>query len=242
MEAAYYLAGGGAHLKKYKLGAAQANAGILMIAGATTAVGLIPTATTGDGTVPYYGLAVDRGTYSSTQGDAEGIVTVDARPDLVVKALMSGAATEGTALTVLNSTSASAGGTTITDADTGSADMDGGTTWCISGNNVGHSRSITAHTGSTSIVVTVPFPRAIATTDSYLFCPYNMAGTGAGGSDAAGWVQASTLFTQADASIAAGAGIVCSVVDLILAGRSDSYVLFTLGGRCHAHGSNALAA
>ena len=240
MDSAYHLYGGASLLKKFKLGAAQANAGILMVGGAATSVGAIPVSTTNDGTVPVYGLSIDRGIYSSVQGDAEGIVTVSARPDLVIRALMSGGATEGTALQILQTTSASAGGTTITDADTGGNDMDGGTTWGLSGNNVGLSRSITAHTGSTSIVVTVPFPRAIALTDEYLFCPYNTASTGAAGADGAGWVQTTTLFTQADASVAAGAGVVASVVDLELNGTTNSYVLFVSRG--HAHGSNALAA
>jgi hypothetical protein len=224
-------------LKRYKLGATQSYAGIVMIGGATTSVGLIPSTTTSFANA--YGLATDQGTYSSTQGAEEGMVTVDVRPDLVIRALMTGSSTEGTALTVLQSTSASSGGTTVTDADTGGNDMDGGTVWCLSGNNVGLSRSITAHTGSTSIVVTVPFPRAIATTDEYLMCPWNMAGTGAAGADGPMAVQTSTLLYQADASIASGTGGEVSVVDLELRGRSDSYVLFVL--RDHVHNSAALA-
>ena len=238
MQSAYHLCGGAPVLKKYKLGAAQADAGIVMIGGAGASLGVIPSTTTSFDAA--YGLAIDEGTYSTTQGAEEGMVTIDIRPDLVIKALMSGGATENTALTVLQSTSASAGGTVVTDADTGSADMDGGTVWCLSGNNVGHSRSITAHSGSTSITVTVPFPRAIATTDEYLFCPYNMAGTGAGGADGAGFLQTSTLFTQADASIACGTGGKVAVVDLELNGRSNSYVLFTLRG--HVYNSDDLAA
>jgi hypothetical protein len=237
MDVAYHLAGGATFAMKLKLGAAQANAGIIVMGGVTTAVGAIPVTTTSFANAN--GLSLDRGVYSSTQGDAEGLVTVDVRPDLIIRALMSGGATEGTALTALNSTSASAGGTTVTDADVGSADMDGGTVWCIEGNNVGLSRSITAHTGSTSIVVTVPFPRAIATTDTYVMCPWNKCGTGAAGADGPATVQTTTLFTQADAAIASGTGGEASVVDLILNGRSDSYVLFRL--RDHIHGSAALA-
>ena len=232
-----HLSPGSPLLKKMKLGAAQANAGIIVMGGAGTSVGVIPVTTTSFANA--YGLAEDRGIYSTTQGDAEGLVTVNVRPDQVIKALMSGGATEGTALTVLVTTSASAGGTVVTDADVGSNDMDGGTVWGLSGNNVGLSRGITAHSGSTSITVTVPFPRAIATSDEYLFCPYNIAGTGAAGADGPGFLQTSTLFTQADASIASGTGGEVSVVDLELNGRSDSYVLFVL--RDHVHNSAALA-
>lgn len=237
MQVGYHLSSGASLLKKFKLGAAQANAGIPMIGGATTAVGLIPCTTTSF--ADCFGLAIDRGIYSSTQGDAEGLVTMDIRPDLVVKARMSGSATEGVSLTTLSNTSASAGGTVVTDADVGAADFDGGLLVCISGNNVGHSRSVTAMSGSTSATVTVPFPRAIAVGDEFFIIPYNMAGTGAAGADGPGWVQTSTLFTEADASIASGTGGEVSVVDLELNGVANSYVLFRF--RLHVHGSATLA-
>lgn len=239
MQAGRYLAGQ-AQLLPMKLGAAQADAGIIMIGGAGTSVGVIPTTTTLATTVPAYGLGVDRGIYSTTQGDAEGYVTVDINPNLAIRALMSGGAAEGTALTRLVNTSASAGGTVVTDTDVSANDMDGGIVHCIAGNNVGLSRSITAMTASTSATATVPFPRAIAVGDEFFMIPYNWAGTGAAGADGPGWVQTTTLFTQADASIASGAGVAASVVDLELNGLSDSYVLFVL--RSHTHNSDAQAA
>ena len=239
MIAAMYF-GGAAHLQKLKLGAAQADPGIIMIGGAGTSVGVIPTTTTLASTVPAYGLGIDRGIYSTTQGDAEGLVTVDTNPNLVIKALMSGGATEGTTLQRLINTLASAGGTVVTDTDVLAADMDGGLLVCIAGNNVGLSRSITSMTASTSATVTVPFPRAIAVNDEFFMIPYNFAGTGAAGADGPGWVQTTTLFTQADASIASGAGVVASVVDLELNGLTDSWVIFIL--RSHTHNSDSQAA
>ena len=128
----------------------------------------------------------------------------------------------------------------MTDTDVLAADMDGGLLVCIAGNNVGLSRSITSMTASTSATVTVPFPRAIAVNDEFFMIPYNFAGTGAAGADGPGWVQTTTLFTQADASIASGAGVVASVVDLELNGLTDSHVLFLL--RSHTHNSDAQAA
>ena len=238
LAAMYY--GGAAHLQKLKLGAAQVDPGIIMIGGAGTSVGVIPTTTTLATTVPAYGLGIDEGVYSTTQGDAEGLVTVDTNPNLVIKALMSGAATEGTTLTRLINTSASAGGTVVTDTDVSANDMDGGLVVCIAGNNVGLSRSITSMTASVSVTVTVPFPRAIAVSDEFFMLPYNFAGTGAAGADGPGWVQTTTLFTQADASIASGAGVAASIVDLELNGLTDSYVLFVL--RSHTHNSDAQAA
>ena len=232
-----HLSGGASLLKKLKLGAAMADPGIVMIAGVTTAVGVIPCTTTSFANA--YGLAQDEGTYSSTQGAAEGLCTVNVRPDAIIRARMSGGATEGTALTTLINTAASAGGTLITDADVGSNDFDGGIVWCTKGNNVGHSRSVTAHSAATSVTVTVPFPRAIAVGDEFIVIPYNWVGTGAAGADGPMAVQTSTLFTEADASIAAGTGGEVSVIDLELNGASDSYVLFKL--RDHVHDSAALA-
>lgn len=232
-----HLCGGAALLKKMKLGAAMADPGIVMIGGAGTSLGVIPCTTTSFANA--YGLAQDEGTYSTTQGAAEGLVTVNVRPDAIIRSLMSGGATEGTALTTLINTSASAGGTVITDADVGSNDFDGGIVWCTKGNNVGHSRGVTAHSAATSVTVTVPFPRAIAVGDEFIVIPYNIAGTGAAGADGPGFLQTSTLFTQADASIAGGTGGEVSVVDLELNGASDSHVLFVL--RDHVHNSAALA-
>lgn len=220
MQAAYHLMGGAPLLKRVKIGASIVNAGIPVIDGVA---GVIPSTTTDFADT--LGLAEDTGTYSTTQGDAEGLVTVSVRPDLVIKALMSGGAAEGTALTTLANTSAETAGTTITDTDVGTAAMASGTIWCIAGANVGQSRTITTLTASTSIAVTVPFKNDIANGDQFLFCPYNNALTGLG----QGNVQATTAFYQANAAIAAGTGGVATVVDLELNSATDSYVLFKLG-------------
>ncbi len=239
MIASGHLAGGASLLKNYKMGAAIANAdkGVVVMGGVTTAVGAIIATTTSAANA--YGLTQGPGTYSSTQGDAEGIVTVSCRPDLIIKGLMTGGATEGTALTAHVNTAASAGGTLISAATISANDMDGGLAFCLSGNNVGLSRSITAFSASTSATVTVPFPRAIAVGDTFAVICYNMAGSGAAGADGPATVQATTLIYQADASAASGTGMETSVVDLDLNGISDSYVLFKL--RDHVHDSAALA-
>ena len=235
MFGAGHLSGGAPVLKRYKIGATIANAGVPIISNGTTFAGVVPATTTNlDFT---HGLSVDTGTYSTTQGDAEGLVTVSVRPDLIVRALMSGGATEGTALTLLSNTSASAGGTTVTDADVSANDMTGGTVMCTAGNNVGLSRMIVTHTGSTSLVVTVPFPRAIAVGDEFFMIPYALMGDGTVTTDGNSNLQTSTLFTQADASIASGSGGQVSVVDLELNGRSDSYVLFVLDAHVHSAAS-----
>ena len=237
MEEAYHLGGTNAHLQRMKLGAAQANRGIIMIGGAGTSLGVIPITTTVASTLPAHGLATDVGTYSTTPAaGAEGLVTVDTNPDLVVMAKISGAATEDTALIVLTQTSASS---TVLTCTVQSDSVDGGTLWGLTGANKGVSRSITAHTSTTSLTVTVAFPYSMAVGDTFLYAPYNTAGTGADGADGSRWVQVSTLFTQANGIIASGTGVPVSVVDLITAGRTDSYVLFKM--RNHHHGFGLVA-
>jgi hypothetical protein len=210
--------------KQFKVGASIANAGIMTI-GSGAVAGVLPCTTTNN--TESYGFALDTATYSTTQGDAEGLVTCDISGDLVIRALASGGATEGTALATCTNTSASSGGTTVTATGVQANDMDGGIAWCISGNNVGQNRAITTHTGSTSFVVTVPFPHPIAVGDVFLMVPWAAGGDGSGsGMDGCKTVQTSTLFTQADATIASGTGCTVAVVELELNGASDSYVLF----------------
>ena len=233
MQESGHLCGGAGLHKKFKIGASIVSAGIPVIDGTA---GVIPCTTTDAADTP--GLGLDTATYSTTQatvlaaGD-EAFVTVSIRPDLIIKALMSGGATEGTALTTLSNTSASAGGTTITDADVGTATPVTGTVWCVTGNNRGQSRIITTFNSAQDIVVTVPFTRTIAVGDTFHQCPWaKEPGAGAGN------VQTTTLFTQADATIVAGTGLVAAVVDLELKGSTDSYVLFITPD--HAYGTVTL--
>lgn len=237
MQISGHLSGGAVLLKKYKLGAAIANPGVIAMAGITTAVGAIPVTTTSFASA--VGLTQDQATYSASQGAVEGIVTVNVRPDAIIRARMCGGATDGTVMATYTNTSASAGGTVLTAA-VGTYDIDGGMMWCISGNNVGLSRSVTAYSSNASATVTVPFPRAIAVGDVFMIIPWNMIGTGADGSDGNGFLQATTSLTEANAQIASGTGGEVSVVDLELNGAGDSYVQFKL--RFHVHDSDTNAA
>ena len=225
-----HLGGGASILKRYKVGVTFANAGIVAATeGDTPLNGFAPPSTTVATDSP--GLAIDTGTYSATQGatHAEGLVTVEARPDLIIRALMSGGAAEGTALTLLSNTLASTDGLLVTDADVGTADMVSGTIWCISGANVSQARKITAHSSATSMTVTVAFLNDIAVGDQFLWCPYSVGGDGTATTDGGGNVQFTTLFTQADGAIASGTGASEVVYWLELNGRSDSYVQFLNG-------------
>lgn len=214
-----HLYGGASLLRKYKIGATFANLGIITINGTA---GIIPCTTTDF--VDTVGLALDTGTYATT---AEALVTVDFRPDTIIRALMSGGAAEGTALTIVTEDTGDATRLTITGANAADVDMTSGTVWGRSGNNVAQSRRIASDT-TTTIVVTVEWDQNIAIGDTYLECPYGFQGTGAGDVDGFANLQTSTLFTQADASIVGGTGGNVIVNDLELNGTGDSYVLFTL--------------
>ena len=162
-------------------------------------------------------------TYSTTQGDTEGLVRVYINPDIIYRARMSGGATLANLQTV-TTTGASAAGTTITATDTPENDLDDGTCWCLTGANAGLSRKVTTFTANTSWVVTVPFPRTIAIGDTFCVVPYSPFVTVA--------IQLTTNLVEADATVAFGSGGTARPVELVLNGAGDSYVHFV--ARDHA--------
>lgn len=241
-----HLSGGAGIYRRFPIRASVANRGVISRA-VTDAVGIDVCTTTSF--VDNVGLILEAATYTTTQADLDDpgsdanigagntfcgldmgrVVTVSIRPDLVIAALATGAAAENTALELLSNTAASAGGTLISDTDI-TEDQISGIVWCISGNNVGHARVCSAFSDNVSLTVTVPFPRAIAVGDEFLIVPWGCVGTAAADIDGAFFLQTSTLFTQANASIASGTGGDINCVYLELNGRSDTQVHFTLRG------------
>lgn len=224
----YSMSGGAENARKYKIGISFTTAGVPAIMSATLP-GVVLASTTS--AADAIGVTTDTGTYSTTQGDAEGLVTVMWRPDNVYKALMSGAATAGTALTTLVNTAADTAGLTVTDADVGTADMDGGMLFCTKGANLSQSRVVTTFTSATSVAVTVPFLNDIAVNDEFILVPYADVGTGAAGADGNSAVQLTTDLTGANAAILSGTGINVVVVELVVPEHdpsTKSYVLFKL--------------
>lgn len=217
------------YVKRYKLGAAAvAGLGVPHLMVATTGnVGKCTTTACVDAIGPNVGTS---GTYSTTQNDAEGTVEIDINPFCIIECTASGGSSDGTALAILTNTSASAGGTVLT-ATVQSNDLDGGTLWRYVNGVGGESRTITTHTSTTSLTVTVPFSGSggINVGDAFLVSPYNETGNGASGGDGNSQIQLTTLLTQADFTSASGTGIKANVIDLILRGISDSAVQFTLG-------------
>jgi len=237
---AYHLCGGAGLKKKFKIAATIVNAGIPILSGAAAQhANYLPTAATTAG--PFIGLGLDTATYSSVQGAVEGVVAVDVRPDLVIGMSISGGATEGTALTLLSNTSASSGGTTITDStNVPTVDLNGGTVFAMSGgSSAPTNRSITAWTTADNFVVNEPFPVAIAVGDTFIAVPFNTGGSGAdSGADGMGDATLTTLFTQVRQDIAVGDGVDVAIIDLVVTGVNFGRVYFTL--RDHVFGVDTI--
>jgi hypothetical protein len=208
-------------VKKFMIGASIARPGIITMAQAAGGAGIIPcTTTTVTNTV---GLALDSGTYTTTQSSSgtAAFVSVIANVHAVYAYRMAGSATSGASLEAQTTTSASSGGTAVTtNAEWSSPTYDEGVTWCISGANAKQFRKVTS-VSATAGTVTVPFDLAIASGDVFGRAPYYIL------DPTAKTVQFTTLLDEADASIAVGTGAAMVTVGFRLNGLSDSYVLCT---------------
>lgn len=228
MKFAYTFAGGAPHIRKLKIGGASfATAGIPALIGADGTAGLaLPTSASVADAV---GVTLDTGTYSTTQGDAEGVVSVIVNPDAVWRTLMSGAGAPGTQLNLKTNSAAETAGTVITittgDGAPNSPSMDEGTAFCVSGANVGQTRKITSVAATTATVL-VPFTNDIANGDTFILVPYTAFDV------AANNVELTTDLAQANATIAVGTGAALRTVALEFdthgTPRTNSFVLLRL--------------
>ena len=221
---AYILSGAAPVMKKYQFGVTLTAAGIPFTIPASTTPGVVIGTTTG--ATDLVGFSLDAGldktglaqsTFSTTQGSgansAERMVTLVINPDAAWRMLMSGGATNGTALATQTVTTASAGGTAVTTGTAWNAPTYvEGIVWGLTGANAGSVRKIPSVSG-TAGTVTIPFDYAIAVGDTFARAPYNaMQGTS---------IQLTTILDQADASIAVGTGAPYRPIELILRDNSD---------------------
>ena len=184
MNLGYMLSGGAPVIKKYKVGATVSNVGVPLLDTSTATAGVrVATVTSLANAI---GVSQDTATYTTTQATTmvEGVISCIINPDAVWRAKLSGGAAEGTQLLVTTNSVASSGGTLITittgDADPSSPTMLDGQAYGLAGNNVALTRTITAVAATTATVV-VPFPRAVAVSDTYLLIPFVGASFPAGG-------------------------------------------------------------
>lgn len=227
MEYAYALSGAGVpKVFKYQVNETLANGGIVVLApGAGNAGVQISTTTSFANAV---GVTLDTAEYVTAQQtdgtSAEREVSVLISPDACFRALMSGGATEGTALTKYPVTTASTSGlvvTTASIANWASPQFDESVVWFQDGANVGQKRKVTSVSG-TAATVTVAFDQDTVVGDNALRAPYWFL------DDGAKTVQPTTNLYQADATIAVGTGGAAKIIDLELNDVGDSYVIFKL--------------
>lgn len=226
MEFAYDLSGGStAIVKKYHVAATNTVIGRPYLKCADAGSGIVLGTTTG--AVDFIGVNVDAaGTYATAQSgtsDVAATTSLIINPLGVFKARLSGAATDGTALTARTVTTAGTDGLSVTHAayDASSPDMDEGVIWGYSGGNAGKYRKITS-TSSTATTVTVAFPVDPAVGDQFLLAPiYPTRSIVA---------QLTTNCTEIDASAAISGDATLVVVEMILndiagEGTTQSYAL-----------------
>lgn len=201
---------------------ATTTAGAPCVRSTATTAGEVVLAASTTSAVDFLGVFVESITYSTTKADfdgfvqgEEGTVMVDVDPFAVWAFRASGGSTAGTALNstspanIVTNTLASTVGTLVTAGEVGGAGATklGGLLIGYTGNNAGQRRRITTYTADTSMAVTVPFPFTIAAGDKFLSFPWSKAGqkmqfTG-------------TPFTEADATIAVGAGADFAIFDIV---------------------------
>ncbi len=196
MEFAYSLSQGLPVVQKFQIGEAMANAGVpIVIGGAGNAGPVLAATTTASDLV---GVTLDTQatlvTAQQTDGsDPERQVSVIINPDAVFEALLSGGATENTALTQYDVTTASTTGLAITTGDDWTTpQFDEGMLWGYDGANPGIARKITS-TSTTAATITVALPADTVVGDNFLRAPF-WPGENQ-------FVQLSTVFTQVDASV-----------------------------------------
>ena len=224
MEYAYMLGGGAPLFMKYQVNETLANAGIPVLASDASSAGVQISTTTSFAQA--CGVTLDTATYVTAQQtdgtSAEREVTVVISPDALFRALMSGGATEGTALTKYPITTASSSGlvaTTSSIANWASPDWEEGCIWFDDGANVGQKRKVTSVSG-TAATVTVAFDQDTVVGDNLLRAPYWFL------DDVAINLQTTTNLFQADASITVNTGGAIRTIDMELNSVSDSFVIF----------------
>ncbi len=228
MEYAYMLSGGAPLKMGFQINETLSTAGIPVLApGGNNAGVQISTVASWANAV---GVTLDTATYVAAQQtdgtSAEREVDVIISPTAVFRVLLSGGATENTALPLFTVSTVSTDGLAVTTGDdfTGAPSFDESVIWCYSGANVGQKRKITS-TSTTAATVTVPFDFDTVVGDEFMRAPYWFL------DDTGNNIQTTTLLTQADTTITVGTGGAAKIIDMDLRdiggeGRTNSFALF----------------
>jgi len=226
MEVSGFFSGGAPVIKKYQIGEAMPDSGVPVIIAAAGTAGLaLPTTAAAADLV---GITIDaKATLVTAQqtdnSDPERVVSVVTNPDILIRAKLSGGATEDTALLQGTVDTASTTGLDV-NTEIDYTNFDEGSIFCFSGANTDILRRIGVG-DATDATVVVAFPIDIAVGDVFLHVPY------APGSDQ--FVQLTTLFTQLDASATVDTNnnnfrvIELDMRDSSDDGRNNSFALIT---------------
>mgnify|MGYP001590475593 CR=1 FL=1 len=225
--------GSTAVIKRYQVAATKATAGVPVLVPAPAAGSGVIVATT-TSTAKAVGVTVDTsGTYVTAQqtdsADTARTVGVIINPGAIYSLKMNGGATEGTAMVLHTAVSGASDGLSfVSDVNTDSPELAGGTVFCLTGANAGRWNRCTSNSTTTMTFIRA-WPSDVAAGDTFVVAPYfPPAGI---------TIQLTTLLTQADASIAVGTGAAFKSVELLWDqnnGRTNSYVNAVLGNHVFA--------
>lgn len=230
MEFAYDLSGTSTtFVKKYQVAASNAVLGVPYLQNAAAGgTGIVLGTTTGAANA--LGVNIDTaGTYVTAQqtdnSDTQRLTSVIVNPHAVYKALLSGGAGDGTAMTLFTATSGGSDGLTIVmDVSVASPDLDETYLFCLSGTNAGKKRKVTS-TSSLTATFIVAWPIDVVAGDTFIGTGMTPTQTEA--------LTLNTSLTQINASLApTGAAYNC--VELLMDGRTNSYGLISFGDHCFA--------
>lgn len=229
MEFAYDLSGGStAFVKKYQVAATNTTLGIPYLQNAGNGTGIVLGTTTGAANA--LGVNIDvAGTYVTAQqsdnSDTQRLTSVIVNPHAVYRALISGSATSGAALTLYTAVSGGSDGLTIVmDQSIASPDMDETYLFCISGTNAGSKRKITS-TSTTTATFLVAWRYDVAAGDTFISCGFTPTQTEA--------LTLTTDLTSVRGDLApTGAAYNC--VEAIFESRTTTYGLIQFGDHCFA--------
>lgn len=227
MEFAYDLSGSStAFVKKYQVAATNTVLGVPYLQNAGNGTGIVLATTTGAANA--LGVNVDAaGTYVTAQqsdnSDTQRLTSVIVNPHAVYRALISGSATSGAALTLYTAISGGSDGLTIVmDQSIASPDMDETYLFCISGANAGARRKITS-TSTTTATFIVAWRYDVAAGDTFISCGFTPSQTEA--------LTLTTDLTSVRGDLApTGAAFNC--VEAIFESRTTTYGLISFGDHC----------
>ena len=230
MEFAYDLSGGStAFVKKYQVAASNTQLGVPYINWTNAGSGIRLGTTTS--AAEAIGVNIDTaGTYVTAQqtdnADTARTTSIIINPHAVYRALLSGGATDGTAMTLYTAVSGGSDGLTIVtdNANVASPDTDEMLVFCLSGTNQGRTNKVTTASSATWTFIRA-WPFDVAAGDTFITGGMTPTQTKA--------LTLTTSLAQVRGDLApTGAAYNC--VELLFGDRTSSYAFIEFGDHTFA--------